>query len=59
MRKVVGNTKDQTNGKLCPKWLGPYKITKLAGNGAYHLKDSKGKKVSRPWNSNNLRKYYQ
>ncbi|GFS40881.1 hypothetical protein Acr_00g0071010 [Actinidia rufa] len=58
LRKVVGNTKNPADGKLSPNWEGPYKIVKLAGRGAYYLKDSKGKQASRPWNSNNLKKYY-
>ena len=52
------NTNDSTNGKLDPNWEGPYKIMKLIGKGAYHLEDHEGKQVLRPWNSNNLRKYY-
>ncbi|GFS36321.1 hypothetical protein Acr_00g0045360 [Actinidia rufa] len=58
LRKVVGNTKDPADRKLGPNWEEPYKIVKLAGKGAYHLKDSEGKQVSRPWNSNNLKIYY-
>ena len=58
LRKVIGNTKDPAEGKLGPNWEGPYKIVKLAGRGAYYLEDSEGKQASRPWNSNNLRKYY-
>ena len=58
MRKVVGNTKDPADEKLGPNWERPYKIVKLASKGAYYLKYSKGKQVLRPWNSNNLKKYY-
>ena len=56
MRKVIGNTKDQADGKLDPDWEGPYKKVKLAGKGTYYLKSSKGKQALRPWNSNNLKK---
>ena len=58
MRKIVGNTKDPTDGKLGPNWEGPYKIVKLAGKGAYYLKDREGKQVLKPWSSSKLRKYY-
>ena len=58
MRKVVENIKDPADEKLDPNWKGPYKITKLVRKGAYYLKDHEGKQISRPWNSNNLRKYY-
>ena len=56
--KVVRNTKDLTDEKLGPNWKRPYKIVKLASKGAYYLEDSKGKQAPRPWNFNNLRKYY-
>ena len=58
MRKVVGNTKDPADKKLRPNWEGSYKIVKLAGKGTYYLEDSEGKQVPRPYNSNNLKKYY-
>ncbi|XP_057482051.1 uncharacterized protein LOC130768985 [Actinidia eriantha] len=58
LKKVIGNTKDPTDGKLGPNWEGSYKITKLAGRGSYYLEDTEGKEVPRPWNSNNLRKYF-
>ncbi|GFZ14410.1 hypothetical protein Acr_24g0006000 [Actinidia rufa] len=58
LRKVVGNTKNSTDEKLGPNWEGPYKIVKLIGKCVYYLEDSKGKQVQRPWNSNNLKKYY-
>ncbi|KAL0449087.1 UNVERIFIED_CONTAM: hypothetical protein Slati_1465100 [Sesamum latifolium] len=35
-------------GKLDPKWEGPYKITKIIGNGAYELEDAEGRILSRP-----------
>ncbi|GFY85297.1 hypothetical protein Acr_04g0000350 [Actinidia rufa] len=37
LRKVVGNTKDPTDGNLAPNWEGPYKIIKLAGRSSYYL----------------------
>ena len=57
--EAAGNTKDSADGKLGPNGEGPCKITTLVGRGAYHLEDPEGKKVPRPWSSNNLRKYYQ
>ncbi|KAL0444641.1 UNVERIFIED_CONTAM: hypothetical protein Slati_2186800 [Sesamum latifolium] len=35
-------------GKLNPKWEGPYKVTKIIGNGAYELEDTEGRILSRP-----------
>ncbi|KAL0456475.1 UNVERIFIED_CONTAM: hypothetical protein Slati_0986700 [Sesamum latifolium] len=45
-------------GKLDPKWEGPYKITKIIGNDAYELEDTKGRLLSSPWNIHNLRRFY-
>ena len=47
LRKVVENNKDSTDRMLRPNWEGPYKITKLANKGTYHLEDLKGKKIPR------------
>ena len=58
LRKVLGNTKNPTWGKLGPNWEGPYRITSMAGIGEYYLEDLDEKTVLHPWNVNNLRRYY-
>ena len=58
LRKILGNAKNPSWGKLGPNWEGPYRITSVAGIGAYRLKDLDEKDVSHPWNVNNLRRYY-
>ena len=58
LRKVVGATKNPSWGKLGSNWEGPYRITSVAGIGAYYLEDLDEKAVPRPWNVNNLRRYY-
>ncbi|XP_057488501.1 uncharacterized protein LOC130774471 [Actinidia eriantha] len=58
LRKVVGNTKDSTDGKLGPNWEGPYKVIRLAGRSSYYLEDAEGREIPRPWNASNLRKYF-
>jgi len=58
MRKVLGSAKNPSWGKLGPNWEGPYRITSVAGIGAYYLEDLDEKAVPRPWNVNNLRRYY-
>ena len=58
LRKVVGNTKNPTWGKLGPNWEGPYRITLVAGVGAYYLEDLDERTVLHPWNVNNLKSYY-
>ncbi|XP_075640281.1 uncharacterized protein LOC142612035 [Castanea sativa] len=58
LRKVVGVARNPAWGKLGPNWEGPYRITSVAGIGAYRLEDLDGGVVPRPWNVNNLRRYY-
>ena len=58
LRKVVGAAKDPAWGKLGPNWEGPFRITLVAGIGAYYLEDLDEKAVPRPWNVNNLKRYY-
>ena len=58
LRKVVGSAKNPTWGKLGPNWEGPYRITSNAGIGTYFLEDLDGLVMSRPWNVNNLKRYY-
>ena len=48
LRKVVGAAKNSSWGKLGPNWEGPYRITSVAGIGAYYLKDLDEKAIPRP-----------
>ena len=45
-------------GKLSPNWEGPYQVEEVIRPGTYRLKTLEGKTLSRPWNVQNLRKYY-
>ena len=58
LRKVLGTVKNLAWGKLGPNWEGLYRITSVAGIGAYYLEDLEKNVVPRPWNVNNLRMYY-
>ena len=58
LRKVLGTTKNPAWGKLGPNWEGPYRITSVAGIGAYFLEDLDECVAPRPWNVNNLKRYY-
>ena len=58
LRKVVGMTKNPAWGKLGPNWEEPYRITSKAGIRAYFLEDLDKHIVPRPWNVNNLKRYY-
>ena len=59
LRKVIGNMRDTNVGKLAPTWEGPYRITAIAGAGAYYLEDLDERLLHRPWNVHNLKKFYQ
>ena len=50
LRKVLGTTKNSAWGKLGPNWEGPYRITLVAGIGAYFLEDLDEHVIPRPWN---------
>ena len=54
----MGTTKNPAWGKLGPNWERPNHITSEAGNGAYFLEDLDEHVVPRPWNVNNLKRYY-
>ena len=58
LRKVVGAAKNLSWGKLRPNWEGPFWITSVAEIGAYYLENLDEKAVPRPWNVNNLKRYY-
>lgn len=58
LRRVLGNNQDPAIEKLGPTWEGPYKVTSIAGIGAFWLKDLDERPVARPWNVFNLKKYY-
>ena len=58
LRKVMGTTRDPTQGKLSPNWEGIYRITSWQRMGTYHLETIDGQKLPHPWNTEHLRKYY-
>lgn len=58
LRKAVRNEWDVGSGKLAPNWEGPYRVTVIAKAGAYYLEDMEERLLSRPWNIQNLKKFY-
>ena len=48
LRKVLGTTNNPAWGKLGPNWEGLYRITSVAGVGAYYLEDLDEKVVLHP-----------
>ena len=59
LRKVTPATKDPAHGKLGPSWEGPYRVVQYSRQGSYHLEDSEGKRLPRPWNVEHLKRYYE
>ena len=57
--KVMGTTRDPSQGKLGPNWEGPYRISSWQRKGTYHLEMLDGQKLQHPWNTEHLQKYYQ
>ncbi|KAL2251354.1 UNVERIFIED_CONTAM: Retrovirus-related Pol polyprotein from transposon opus [Sesamum indicum] len=45
-------------GKLDPNWEGPFKVIEIIGKGTYKLQDTQGNEVTRPWNIQNLKRFY-
>ena len=56
--KVLGTAKNSACGKLEPNWEGPYRISSVAGMGAYFLEDLDEHVIPRLSNVNNLKMYY-
>ncbi|GKC53486.1 reverse transcriptase domain-containing protein, partial [Tanacetum coccineum] len=52
----ASHTRDE--GKLGPKWEGPYEVKESLGKGAYKLKDCKGNEMPRTWDICNSKCYY-
>jgi len=48
----------QLENKLSPKWTGPFRVTKVLGNGAYKLEALEGGAIPRTWNVANLKFYF-
>ncbi|GJS70354.1 reverse transcriptase domain-containing protein [Tanacetum coccineum] len=48
----------EDQGKLGPKWEGPYRVTEAFENGSYKLQTMEDKIVPRTWHAINLRKCY-
>ena len=58
LRKALGTAKNPVWGNLGSNWQGPYRITSMAGIGAYFLEDLDEHVIPLLWNVNNLKMYY-
>ncbi|XP_065638615.1 uncharacterized protein LOC136071368 [Quercus suber] len=59
LRKVMGATRDPSQGKLDPNWERPYRISSWQRKGTYLLETLDGRKLQHPWNTKHLRRYYE
>ena len=57
--KVTTTTKDSAQGKLGSTWERPYRVVHYSRQGNYHLETLDEQWLSRPWNIEHLKKYYQ
>ncbi|GJZ21063.1 reverse transcriptase domain-containing protein [Tanacetum coccineum] len=55
-RNEANRVEDQ--GKMGPKWEGPYRFVEAYENGSYKLQNLEDKEVPRTWHAINLRKCY-
>ena len=55
--RIFQTTKDTTIGKFIFTWEGPYKITKMVGQGAYKLQAQDGHDIYNSWNAIHLKLY--
>jgi hypothetical protein len=58
LRKAFQNTTNPADGKLAPKWQGPYLIESEAGKGAYRLLTMEGDMIPRAWSAIHLKEYF-
>ena len=59
LQKVMGATRDPSQGKLGPNLEGSYRIASWQRKSTYHLETLDGQKLQHPWNTKHLQKYYQ
>ncbi|KAL2226893.1 UNVERIFIED_CONTAM: Retrovirus-related Pol polyprotein from transposon [Sesamum indicum] len=45
-------------GKLEPPWERPFKVVEIKKKGTYRLQDMQGRNLPRPWNIQNLKRFY-
>ncbi|XP_071708660.1 uncharacterized protein [Rutidosis leptorrhynchoides] len=51
-------SRQKKQGKLGPRWEGPYKVVKVHPNGSYTLSAPFGEEIPRTWNAMILKKFY-
>ncbi|XP_063948111.1 uncharacterized protein LOC108203333 [Daucus carota subsp. sativus] len=59
LRKMMPGMKVPGHGVFGVNWEGPYRIRAEIFGGAYYLEDMQGEPISKAWNAEHLKKYYQ
>lgn len=59
LKRVNQSTRDPNHEVFGPNWEGPYRVLRAAGPSAYKLAHADGKEIKKPWNAEQLRKYFQ
>src|SRR3954470_19602078 len=59
LKKAEFSAVEKRDGKLGANWEGPYKVIQILTPGTYKFEDMQGKVLTRPWNIQHLKKYYQ
>ncbi|XP_017221317.1 uncharacterized protein LOC108198046 [Daucus carota subsp. sativus] len=59
LRKMMPGMKVPGHGVFGANWEGPYRIRAEIFGGAYYLEDMQGEPISKAWNAEHLKKYYQ
>ena len=58
LQKAMGNAQNVGAEKLALNWEGLYRVTAIVGAGAYYLEDIEERPLPRPWNVQNLKRFY-
>nr|XP_017245494.1 PREDICTED: uncharacterized protein LOC108217161 [Daucus carota subsp. sativus] len=59
LRKMMPGMKVPGQGVFGANWEGPYRVRAEIFGGAYYLEDMQGEPISKAWNAEHLKKYYQ
>nr|XP_017221365.1 PREDICTED: uncharacterized protein LOC108198103 [Daucus carota subsp. sativus] len=59
LRKMMPGMKVPGHGVFGANWEGPYCVRAEIFGGAYYLEDMQGEPISKAWNAEHLKKYYQ
>jgi hypothetical protein len=55
---LIRTSRTESQGKLEPKWVGPFIIKKKTSPNAYRLTTQSGEDLKHSWNVDNPRKFY-